>query len=73
MHIEHAEQTSPSVKLLLTVDEAAHALGVRRSFLYAHLLHSGDIFSVKVGHRRLVPVKALYEYVERLVALQKAS
>lgn len=73
MHLGYAEQAAPAVKLLLTVDEAAHALGVRRSFLYAHLLQPGDIFSVKVGHRRLVPVHALHEYVERLVALQKAS
>ena len=66
------EQAAPVVKLLLTVEEAAHALGVRRSTLYT-LLEPGEIFSVKVGNRRLVPVKALDEYVERLITLQKAS
>ncbi len=66
------ELATSTVKLLLTVEEAAHALGVRRSFLYT-LLESGDLFSVKLGNRRLIPVKALAEYVERLITLQKAS
>jgi excisionase family DNA binding protein len=62
-----------AVKILLIVDEAAHALGIHRTFLYTRLLESGELSSVKVGNRRLVPVQSLYEYVERLVAQQKAS
>lgn len=52
-------------KLLLTIDEAAGALSVGRTMLYG-LVMRGDIFSIKVGGLRRVPVKALDEYVARL-------
>jgi excisionase family DNA binding protein len=54
-------------KLLLSVEEAAEAIGVKRTTLYG-LLRSGDVEGVKVGNRRLVPVEALEDYVERLRA-----
>ncbi len=53
-------------KLLLTVDEAAEVLGVGRSTVY-DLLRFRLLVSVKVGRRRLVPVKACYELVDRLI------
>ena len=61
-----------SIKLLVTVEEAAGALSLSRTFVYG-LLASGQIFSIKVGGRRLVPVAALHEFVERLTTLQKVS
>lgn len=60
------------VKLLLTVDEACAALSIKKTLLYGFLT-TGELFSVKAGGRRLIPVKALHEFVDRLVALQKAS
>ena len=59
-------------KLLLTVEETCQALSMGRSLLY-RLFASEQIFSVKVGNRRLVPVAALHEFVEQLVAMQKAG
>lgn len=46
---------------LLSVGEAATALGIGRSLTY-DLLASGRLRSVKVGRRRLVPSGALAEY-----------
>ncbi len=51
-------------KLLLTVDEAARALGVGRTLLY-ELLMRREIDSVKVGRVRRVPIDALRAYITR--------
>jgi excisionase family DNA binding protein len=56
--------TAP-VRVLLSVEEAAAALGMGRTFMY-HLLARKEIVSVKVGRTRRVPVKALHDYVDRL-------
>lgn len=57
------------VKLLLTVDEACEALGVKRTVLYS-LLKGGRrtrrLTSVKVGSRRLIPVSSLQAFVASL-------
>ncbi len=47
---------------LVSVDEAARALGIGRSALYSELA-AGRLRSLKVGRRRLVPSGALVEYV----------
>ena len=51
--------------VLYRVDEAAEALRLSRSAVY-ELIRSGRLRSVKEGRRRLVPVAALAEYVEKL-------
>jgi excisionase family DNA binding protein len=56
-----------AVKLLLTVPEAAKALGVGRSLVY-ELLITGKLASVKIGRARRVPVSALELFVSRLAA-----
>ncbi len=53
-------------KLLLTVPEAATALGVSRSKLY-QLLTSGAVRSVRIDGSRRVPVAALNAYVHQLM------
>jgi excisionase family DNA binding protein len=68
----NAQPDGPIVKLLLTPDEAATALGIKRTFLY-HLLTSGQLYSVKVGRTRRVPLVALQKYVAHLCATQKAG
>jgi excisionase family DNA binding protein len=68
----NAQVEAPFIKLLLTPDEAATALGIKRTFLY-HLLTSGQLYSVKVGRTRRVPLIALQEYVAHLCATQKAG
>ena len=53
-------------KLLLSVDQAAQRLSIGRSLCY-ELVMRGDIPSLKLGSRRLVPVSALETFVsERL-------
>jgi excisionase family DNA binding protein len=52
-------------QLLLSVDEAAQALGIGRSQLY-ELMMASHVESVKIGKRRLVIAASLDEYIERL-------
>jgi excisionase family DNA binding protein len=50
------------------VDEAARALRLSRSAIY-ELIRSGQLRSVKLGRRRLIPVGALPEYVASIEAV----
>lgn len=52
-------------KILLSVTEAADAVGVCRSKLY-ELLADGKLESVKIGARRLIPADALEAFVSDL-------
>lgn len=47
------------------VSEAAEALRISRSVVY-ELIRSGQLRTVKVGRRRLVPVDAVTEYAAML-------
>ncbi len=53
-------------KLLLTVPEAAEALGISRSKLY-QLISAGTVRSVRIDGSRRVPVEALAAYVNQLM------
>ena len=55
--------------LLIGVETAATALGLRRSKLY-ELIATGRLKSVKVGTRRLIPADAMHEFVASLEAEQ---
>lgn len=57
----------PRPKLLVSIPEAVHITGIGRSKLY-ELLAAGEIVSVRVGKRRLIPTASLEEFVARLVA-----
>lgn len=50
--------------LTLSVDEAAKAIGIGRDLAY-DMIHSGELRSIKVGRRRLVPKSAVVDFVER--------
>lgn len=50
---------------LFTVDEAAASLRVSRWTVY-NLIRSGQLRTVKIGRRRLVPPAALHECIELL-------
>lgn len=52
-------------KLLLTVPEAAAALGIGRSQLYKLVL-SGELRTIKIGRSRRIPIRALDELIELL-------
>ena len=51
-------------KLLLSIIEAAHRLGVGRTLMY-ELLGSGQVESMHVGRLHKVPAWALEAFVER--------
>ena len=52
--------------LLLSVEQAAVALGISRRPLYPILMR-GEIRSVLIGRRRLVPVAEIEAYIARLL------
>jgi excisionase family DNA binding protein len=53
-------------KLLLTVPEAAAALGISRSKLY-QLIAAGAVRSVRIDGSRRVPVESLTTYIHQLM------
>lgn len=53
--------------LLLSLNDAARAIGVCRATFY-ELLNQGLIESVKIGTRRLIVQESLISYVESLQA-----
>ncbi len=56
-------------KYCLTVEEAAEKLGIKRNLMYKLLLSVPPrVKSLKVGHRRLVPEKALTDFIEQGMA-----
>ena len=57
--------TACGPRLLLTVREAAHALGVGRSTVY-ELINAGELEVVHIGRACRVPVAVVEAYVERL-------
>ena len=59
-------------RLLLTVNEAAVALGLGRSFVWGMVMR-GDLPSVKLGRARRIPALALDEYVVRLTEQNSAK
>ncbi len=65
---ELAAQAAPLAPVpdrLLSIDEAADALGIGRSRLYEEV-SAGRLRSLKVGRRRLVPASAITAYIESL-------
>ncbi len=57
-----AEATPNEPDRLMSVDEAAKALGLGRSLLYGEI-QAGRLWSIKVGRRRLVPSAAITDYI----------
>ena len=53
-------------RLALTPDEAATSLGVSRSFFYEHILP--ELGVIRVGRKRLIPVRELETWTERHAA-----
>jgi excisionase family DNA binding protein len=53
-------------KLLLTVPEAAAALGISRSKLY-ELIKAGVVASLRIDGSRRIPYRALTAYIDQLM------
>ena len=61
------DQAEP--RRMLTVEQAAEALNVGRTTMFA-LVKSGEIESVRIGYLRRIPADAIDAYVASLVAEQ---
>ncbi len=65
--MQRDEQEGPRKQpMCLTPEEVGRVLGIGRTFVY-DLLASGQLESIKLGRRRLVPVDA----IERLIAEER--
>lgn len=58
-------QTNQAPAIALGIDEAARVIGVARSTLY-EIAARGEIESFKLGRRRLILVKNLDAYINRV-------
>ncbi|NMX69376.1 MULTISPECIES: helix-turn-helix domain-containing protein [Pseudomonas] len=58
-------QTNQAPAIALGIDEAARVIGVARSTLY-EIAARGEIESFKLGRRRLILVKNLNEYINKV-------
>jgi excisionase family DNA binding protein len=63
-HVQPMERTvNPLInKLTLSADEVAALLGVSRAKVY-EAIHVGELPSIRLGRRVLVPARAIYELV----------
>ena len=61
----HSHPTAPA---LLSVEACQRALSIGRTATY-QLLQSGQLRSIKIGKRRLVPAEALAEFVQSLQSI----
>jgi len=50
---------------LIGATEAQDMLGIKKTTLYG-LMARGEIESVKIGHRRLIPIQAIEAFIEGL-------
>jgi len=58
-------QPSQSIRLVLTIEEAADRLGIGRTLMFA-LVKSGDVESIMIGRLRRIPAGALNDFVTSL-------
>lgn len=58
--------------LLHRIPEAGEVLGIGRTKVY-ELLEAGELASVKIGKRRLIPHESLVAYVARLTDRANAA
>ncbi len=61
-----------SVRVLFTVEEAAHQLGIGKTTAYA-LVRSGALQSVRIGRLRRIHADSIADYAARLVSNASAA
>jgi excisionase family DNA binding protein len=59
-------------KLTYTVEECARAIGIGRTSVY-ELIATGELLTVKIGGRRLVPVSAARALLESAIAVEEIT
>lgn len=57
---------TPTPRVMLTAEQAAEALGIGRTTMYA-LIKAGEIQSIRIGRLRRVPADAIDAYTQRLI------
>lgn len=62
--IKIEDTTIPAGKAGLTIEETCHVLGIKRTLLF-ELLGRGEIASIKVGRRRVIPTPTVMDYLRR--------
>ena len=65
------ERQRMSTHVLLSIPEACDRLQLGRTTVY-DLIRSGELASVSIGRRRLIPADALTNYVSRLTEAASA-
>ena len=68
--VERGEEVIQHKKILYSVSEAAEVLSIGRTTLYS-LIKSGDIESIMVRGRRLIPRESLERYAQRLIRIAR--
>ncbi|MFH8891255.1 excisionase family DNA-binding protein [Streptomyces sp. NPDC017949] len=63
-HATPSHAADPTL-VLLTVEEAARRLSIGRTTCF-HLIGSGQLESVPIGHLRRVPAEAVHDFLARL-------
>jgi excisionase family DNA binding protein len=56
-------------RIMLTPEQAAAALGIGRTTMFA-LIKSGEVESVRIGRLRRVPLDSIEAYTRQLIAEQ---
>jgi excisionase family DNA binding protein len=59
-------------KIGYSVDEACRVSGIGRSLMFEKI-RSGEIVSVRVGRRRIIPADAIRAYFDRLQRSQQGD
>lgn len=62
--MEDKEAEMEDERLTLTVEEAAKMLGIGRNLCYERV-KTGDLPSIKIGRRILIPRRALEKFLEQ--------
>lgn len=57
----------PAGKLLYRAEEAAVIMSLSRTAVFG-LIRSGDLDTIKIGHRRRIPLSSIQDYVARQLA-----
>lgn len=68
--VEQPRQVLPAPRIVLTVEQAAEALGIGRTLMY-ELVGTGQVESVLIGRLRRVPADSLADDVDQLLAVQR--
>jgi excisionase family DNA binding protein len=66
---------APSMQHLpkcISIIEAAKALSVSRSKVF-ELVGSGELLSIKIGRRKVIPIAGLQEFIDRAVATSSSA